>query len=166
MKTKLILLSLLAGIMSFMISCGVVHNSYSAYTEGKALCIGSNGDGGYVLRVSARGKDKQQAYEATGVRAVKAIIFEYITYSPAQSKPLDPILYDMNAQTKYEDYFAAFFAKNGEYCKYFSMRDKKDFSNLYTTTNEFVTCTATITVDRIGLKKKLQADGVLKSVNQ
>ena len=166
MKTKLIIFSFLMGIMTFMVSCRVVNTSYSAYTEAKTLCIGTNGDGGYVLRVTARGKNRQQAYDAVGEKAVKAVIFEYITFSPAQNKPLDPILFDMNAKTKYEDYFAVFFAKGGEYINYFSMRDKKELSNLYTDTKEFVSCTATVTVDRIGLKRKLQADGVFKSVNQ
>ena len=82
--------------------------------------------------------------------------------------PLDPsdgkktIKYKAIIEEKYESFFAKFFADNGEYLKFMSMKEKRVLSSKYSKTDAQTVCITTVCVDRIKLKEYLQENGILK----
>ena len=69
---------------------------------------------------------------------------------------------NVNAKEKYESFFAKFFADNGEYLKFMSMKEKRVLSSKYSKTDAQTVCITTVCVDRIKLKEYLQENGILK----
>ena len=55
----------------------------------------------------------------------------------------------------------AFFVDKGEWTKYASLQDKRVGSTRYLRDGRQMVETVTVTVDRAGLKKKLQEDGII-----
>ena len=76
-----------------------------------------------------------------------------------------PIVFEVNAQEKYEDYFNAFFADGGEYKNYVSLRDERIGNKLSRDrkkTSESVTNGLIVRILRAELKAKLIADNIIK----
>ena len=110
-------------ICGVLLSCGVHKNS--AYTDVETKCIGTELDGSYTLRASGRARNAADAYVQAGKQAVQDVLFTIIPCVSgvgAQSM-LKPLLPEVNAKEKYESFFAKFFADNGEYLKFMSMKE-------------------------------------------
>lgn len=137
-----------------------------AYFEYEPECLGVELDGSQTLRVWGVGRNKKDAVEQAKKDAVRAVVFKGIRggLSGCNTKP---IIFEVNAEEKYEDYFNVFFMDNGEYLKYVSMKDEKRV-NLFKKDKEkekskhFVKYAITVRVLRSELKKRLEDDNILQ----
>lgn len=72
-----------------------------------------------------------------------------------------PLVTEVNARERYEDYFNIFFADNGEYKKYVTLRDTKTRSANRKKDKVGYSYEMTIRVLRSQLKARLKADNVI-----
>jgi hypothetical protein len=96
--------------------------------------------------------------------AVRDVIFKGIIEGK-QDCNQKPIVFEINAQEKYEDYFNTFFADGGEYKNFISLKDERIFDKISRDrkkTSESVTNGIVVRVLRSELKKKLITDSIIK----
>ena len=72
-----------------------------------------------------------------------------------------PLVTEVNAKERYEDYFNIFFSDNGEYKKYVSLRDTKKRSGGRVKDKLGYSYDLTIRVLRADLKARLKADNLI-----
>lgn len=160
MNTKHTLLALAAvAVMVLLAGCGA-KRSQAAY-DFKSKVLSANYDGTYVIRTQIRARNAAVAFTDAQRKVVQEVIFDGIDAGSNGVEPLKPILFDMNARRKHEDYFAAFFRNDGEWTKYASLWDKRTGTTTYKRNGVQMIETVTVTVDRKGLREKLIADGIL-----
>lgn len=157
-----------AVIMTMFAFCS--HGMYaqtttSAYYDYEVECLGVELDGSQTLRVWGVGRNKKDAVEQAKKNAVRVVLFKGIQ-GGLKGCNTKPVVFEVNAEEKYEDYFNVFFMDGGEYSKYISMKDEKRV-NLFKKDKEkeksqhFVKYGVTVRVLRGELKKRLENDNVL-----
>ena len=159
MKSNLIIILLLLAITS----CSGQKNVAGNYTY-KSECMGVELDGSQTIKAWGNGRNRSDAVDQAKNIAIRDVIFFGISEgkSECNSKPL---IFEVNAQEKYEDYFARFFADGGEYKNYISLRDERIFDKLSRDkkkARESVTHGMIVRVLRNELKAKLITDGIIK----
>jgi len=159
MKSNLIIILLLLAITS----CSGQKNVAGNYTY-KSECMGVELDGSQTIKAWGNGRNRSDAVDQAKKNAIRDVIFFGISEgkSECNSKPL---IFEVNAQEKYEDYFARFFADGGEYKNYISLRDERIFDKLSRDkkkARESVTHGMIVRVLRNELKAKLITDGIIK----
>lgn len=136
----------------------------SAYYTYEPECLGVELDGSQTLRVWGVGRNKKDAVEQAKKEAVRAVVFKGI-HGGLEGCNTKPLLLEVNAEEKYEEYFNIFFMDGGEYSKYVSLKDekrnglKKDKEK--EDSRHFVKYAVTVRVLRSELKKRLEDDNVL-----
>lgn len=121
-------------------------------------------DGSQTIKAWGNGRNRSDAVDQAKKNAIRDVIFFGINEgkSECNSKPL---IFEVNAQDKYEDYFAKFFADGGEYKNFISLRDERIFDKLSRDkkkARESVTHGMIVRVLRNELKAKLITDGIIK----
>lgn len=121
-------------------------------------------DGSQTIKAWGNGRNRSDAVDQAKKNAIRDVIFFGINEgkSECNSKPL---IFEVNAQDKYEDYFANFFADGGEYKNFISLRDERIFDKLSRDkkkARESVTHGMIVRVLRNELKAKLITDGIIK----
>lgn len=159
MKKVLIALSLFSLIG--LVGCGV--KSSQAYYSYDSKIISSEKDGTYNIRACGRGRNAVVAYAEAQKQAVYDVVFNGVISGNGQINNLRPLMLDMNAKEKYEDYFNAFFADNGPYKQFASLKDRRILSSDWNRNKMQVVAQVSVTVDRAALKKKLIEDNILKN---
>lgn len=138
----------------------------SAYYDYEAECLGVELDGSQTLRVWGVGRNKKDAVEQAKKNAVRIVLFKGIQ-SGLKGCNTRPVVSEVNAEEKYEEYFNIFFMDGGEYSKYISMKDEKRTS-LFKKDKEkeksqhFLKYGITVRVLRNELKKRMENDNILK----
>jgi len=92
---------------------------------------------------------------------VKEIIFDGIQAANNGVSDLKPLCLDKNAQEKYEDYWNAFFSDGGPWKQFTNYSKRRVVTTRYERDGRQMVETGTVTVDRAGIKKKLQEDGII-----
>lgn len=136
----------------------------AGYYTYKTECLGVELDGSQTLKAWGNGKNRADAVEQAKKNAVRDVIFRGILEGK-QDCNQKPILFEINAQEKYEDYFNAFFADGGEYKNFISLKDERIFDKISRDkkkTSESVTNGIVVRVLRAELKKKLITDSIIK----
>ena len=87
-------------------------------------CLGTELDGSITLESYGMGRNKIDASEQAKKSAVQAVIFKGIKIGVGDCNK-SPLLFTPNAEKKYEDYFASFFADNGPYLEFVSLKRRK-----------------------------------------
>ena len=123
-------------------------------------CLGVEMDGSQTLRVAGQGRNRSDAREQCKKNAVWAVIF-YGTNDGGAGCNVRPLVTEVNAQERYEDYFNLFFADGGPYLEYISMRDTKIGSTKHKKDKIGATYYLTVRVLRAQLKAHLKADNVI-----
>ena len=137
----------------------------AAYYNYEVECLGVELDGSQTLRAWGEGRNKKDAVEQAKKNAVRAVVFKGIQ-GGLQGCNTKPVLLEVNAEEKYEDYFNVFFMDNGEYLNSGSMKDEKRTS-LFTKDKEkekskhFVKYVITVRVLRSELKKRFEEDNII-----
>lgn len=162
MKVKLILL-----ISLFFANYHSVNaqSSTSSYYNYEIECLGVELDGSQTLRAWGEGRNKKDAVEQAKKNAVRAVIFKGI-HEGIKGCNTKPLIFEVNAEEKYEEYFNIFFMDNGEYLKYVSMKDEKRNGLLKKDKEKqknkhFVKYGITVRVLRSELKKRLTDDNII-----
>ena len=140
-------------------SCGSKRSQ--AYYEKPSQVLSANYDGSYVIRVQVRAKDAVLAFKDGQRKAVEEVIFKGVKAGSNGISDLKPLCFDMNAREKYEDYWNAFFSDEGPWKDFTSYKDRRATSTRYQRDGRLMVETGTVTVDRAGIKKKLQDDGII-----
>lgn len=132
----------------------------SVYARSSIRCLGVELDGSQTLRVQGYGRNRSDAKEQAMKIAVWAVIFDGIR-DGVEGCNVQPLVTEVNAKERYEDYFNLFFADNGEYKKYVSLRDTKKRSGGRSKDKLGYTYDLTIRVLRAELKARLKGDNVI-----
>lgn len=135
-------------------------SAQAIYDRSSIKCIGVELDGSQTLRVLGYGRNRADAKEQAMKNAVWAVIFDGIR-DGSQGCNMRPLVTEVNARERYEDYFNIFFADGGEYKKYVSLRDTKKRSATKVKDKVGYSYELTIRVLRSELKNRLKADNVI-----
>ena len=138
-----------------------IAGSYTFESE----CMGVEMDGSQTLKAWGRGRNRIDAVEQSKKNAVRDVIFKGIRNGKSDCNQ-KPLLFEVNAIEKYEDYFNLFFTDKGAYKEFISPKDGNDWhiqvwkdrkqegdQEMYGTT---------VRVLRAQLKQKLISDNILK----
>lgn len=144
-----------------LISCKTpttISGEYAGYNFG-VECVSVNSDGTQTLRSWGNGKDKSAAIEQAKRNAVETVMLKGITAGSGNCNKR-PLVNEVNAREKYEDYFNAFFGDGGAYNKYVSLNEKRT-SRIKSTNSTVEAWSVVVTVDRSALRKRLIDDNVI-----
>ncbi len=159
MKFKLILL------VSFLtVSGAFAQKSNAGNYAYKSECMGVEGDGSQTLKAWGNGRNRSDAVDQAKKNAVRDVIFNGISEGKQECN-VRPLIFEVNARDKYEDYFNKFFTDGGEYKNFISLRDERIFDKISRDrkkARESVTHGLIVRVLRNELKEKLIADGIIK----
>lgn len=156
---KLFNWALVAVLAMMAVGCGV--HRVQAYYDYKSKVIEAHQDGSYVIRAWGRSRNATMSYEVAQKQALRDVLFYGVQAQSSNIQDLKPLIFDMNAQTKYEDYFNAFFSDHGAWKDYCSMVDRRIFTSNYSRTDAQLLAQVTVTIYRAQLKQKLIEDGIL-----
>lgn len=161
MKNLLLISFLLA--LFILPSCNSqkqIAGNYSYKTE----CLGIEMDGSQTVKAWGNGRNRWDAIEQAKKTAVRDVLFNGI-YEGKQDCEKRPIVAEVNAQQKYEPYFNKFFADDGDYKKFVSLKDERigqKVSRDRKGARQSVTHGVVVRVLRAELKQKMIEDGILK----
>ena len=130
------------------------------YARSSIRCMGVELDGSQTLRVQGYGRNRLDAKEQAMKNAVWAVIFDGIR-DGVEGCNMRPLVTEVNAKERYEDYFNLFFSDNGEYKKYVSLRDTKKRSGGRSKDKLGYSYDLTIRVLRAELKVGLKSGNVI-----
>lgn len=137
-----------------------IAGNYSYKTE----CLGIEMDGSQTVKAWGNGRNRWDAIEQAKKTAVRDVLFNGI-YEGKQDCEKRPVVAEVNAQQKYETYFNKFFADDGEYKKFVSLKDERigqKISRDRKGARQSVTHGVVVRLLRAELKEKMIEDGILK----
>lgn len=149
-------------LFALLFSFAMVVNAdaQAVYARNSIRCLGVELDGSQTLRVLGYGRNRSDAKEQAMKNAVWAVIFDGIR-DGVEGCNMRPLVTEVNARERYEDYFNIFFADNGAYKQYVSLRDTKVRSGGKAKDKVGYSYDLTIRVLRAELKARLRADNVI-----
>ncbi|HMI07924.1 MAG TPA: hypothetical protein VK528_10290 [Flavobacterium sp.] len=155
MKIKIAILA------AILLVVGCAKKTNAVYYTYKTQCMSVEGDGSQTVKAWGNGMDQFDAVEQAKKNAVRDVLFTGILEGKAEcnTKPLVP---EVNAREKYEDYFNKFFADGGAYKNFASSKDERNDGREKKKGKQSVTYSVTVRVLRPELKQKLIADGIIK----
>lgn len=157
-------LQILAVIAILTFSGAAAQKNLAGNYAYKSECMGVELDGSQTLKAWGNGRNRSDAVDQAKKNAVRDVIFNGISEGKNECN-VKPLIFEVNAQEKYEDYFNKFFADGGEYKNFISLRDERIFDKISRDkkkARESVTHGLIVRVLRTELKEKLIADGILK----
>lgn len=149
-------------VMGFAVSTSAFAQQQTVYDRQSIQCIGTELDGSQTLRVTGYGRNRIDAKEQAMKNAVWAVVFDGVR-DGGNGCNLRPLVTEVNARERYEDYFNIFFSDKGEYKKYVSLRDTKRQSAGRKKDKIGYSYEMTVRVLRSELKARLKADNVISS---
>lgn len=151
----------LVTILTALTFCCANLSAQAVYSRASVRCLGVELDGSQTLRVQGYGRNRADAKEQAMKNAVWAVIFDGIR-DGVDGCNMRPLVSEVNAKERYEDYFNLFFADNGAYKEYVSLRDTKTRSGGKSKDKIGYAYDLTIRVLRAQLKSRLKADNVIE----
>ena len=134
--------------------------SNELYSRTSIKCMGTELDGSQTLRVLGYGRNKNDAKEQAMKNAVYAVVFTVIHEGVAGCN-LRPLVTEVNARERYEEYFNIFFTDHGEYNKYVTLQDTKRRSADKSKDKLGYLYEMTVRVLRSELKARFKQDNVI-----
>ncbi len=136
-----------------------ISGNYTYQTE----CMGVEMDGSQTLKTWGAGKNRKDAVEQAKKNAVRDVLFVGIRNGKQECNQ-KPVIFEVNAQEKYEDYFNAFFSDEGPYKEFISMKDESFAPMLLKdrkAAGSEVTYGVIVRVMRAQLKSRMLADKII-----
>ncbi|MBO4380140.1 MAG: hypothetical protein J5784_03975 [Muribaculaceae bacterium] len=130
----------------------------------QTTCLGSSMDGTVRLQAWGTGATRAEAIENAKRNAVRDIIFNGIKSGSSECNH-NPLIYEVNAREKYENYFNAFFVNGGAYTLYTSLASETLTSRSKAKGNVQQNYGVVVTVNRAALQQRLIQDGVINYKN-
>lgn len=134
--------------------------SSAAYTTFETTCMGIEQDGSQTLRAWGKGINKADAVEQAKKNAVADVLFKGIKGTGECNQT--PLVLEVNARERYGQYFNPFFRDGGEYSKFAREEKSNEASRLKARGSSIENWGIIVTVNREGLRRQLEADGVIK----
>lgn len=98
-------------------------NNISGNYSKESECLGVELDGSQTIKSWGFGNSKNDAIEQAKKNAVRDVLFKGIRNGKQECNQ-KPVINEVNAQEKYEDYFNKFFADGGLYKTFTSSKDE------------------------------------------
>ena len=136
----------------------------SANYDNETECAGVEGDGSQTVIAWGNGRNRFDAMEQAKKRAIQDVVFKGISDGKDECNKR-PVLGEVNARQKYEDYFNTFFADNGPYLDFVSLKDERIGQKVLRDRKagrKSVSHSIVVRVMRPALKQKFIKDGILK----
>lgn len=149
------------GTLAFLCELLVSFGQIGEYGLPTIECMGVEGDGSQTLRVWGIGRNKTDALEQAQKNAVKEVIFKGIRTGSKECE-MRPLIYEVNAEEKYQYYFNIFFKDDGDYKQYVTMEDRRPLTNKKENTKTQVKYGVTVRVLRAELLQRLINDKIIK----
>ena len=134
---------------------------YTIETE----CLGVEMDGSVTLRAWGTGRNRFDAVDQAKKNAVRDVLFKPTRNGSSDCNP-HPLVPEVNAEMKYEDYFNRFFSdRRGSYKKFCSGKDERISNKIFRRgmgDSKMVTYSVIVRVKRSELKEQLREDGIIK----
>lgn len=130
----------------------------------KTECLGLELDGSQTVKAWGNGRNRFDAVEQAKKNAVNDVLFNGI-YEGKQDCEKRPVVSEVNARQKHENYFNNFFVDGGEYKNFVSLKDERILQKINRDrkgSRESVTHGFVIRVLRSELKQKMIQDGLIK----
>jgi hypothetical protein len=166
MNNKILIL-LISSLFFIQTEIKAQNNKAAGFYEYKSECLGVELDGSQTLKVWGSGRNRADAIEQAKKNGMRDVIFKGIREGK-QDCNMKPLVPEVNAQEKYEDYFNKFFADEGEYNKFVSSKDGSKYHTEVIKDRKQAgsqeTYAVIIRVLRAELKSKLLEDNILKPV--
>lgn len=137
-----------------------ISGNYTYKTE----CLGLELDGSQTVKAWGNGRNRFDAVEQAKKNAINDALFNGI-YEGKQDCEKRPIVSEVNARQKHENYFNNFFVDGGEYKNFISLKDERIFQKINRDrkgARESITHGFAIRVLRSELKQKMIQDGIIK----
>ncbi|MBQ8565438.1 MAG: hypothetical protein IJ442_06380 [Bacteroidaceae bacterium] len=162
MKKLLNLILVMAVVALVCSSCKTTQLSNdAAYVSFETQCLGVELDGSQTLRAWGKGKDRADALEQAKKNAVRDVIFKGIRAGVNECNT-KPLIFEVNAEEKYQYYFNKFFADGGEYKKYVSDADENLTSRMKAVSSTQQNWSVVVRVLRTDLRERLIQDNIIK----
>lgn len=156
-------IALIAALTFFSVALQAQKSTAGNYSY-KTECLGVELDGSVTVKAWGNGRNRADAVEQAKKNAVRDVIF----FGIREGKPecdRRPLVGEVNAQDKYQDYFFKFFADKGPFRNYISLRDERIGSKIkrdkkkarQSRTNGLI-----VRVLRAELRQLLIKDGIIK----
>lgn len=161
---SLIYVKTLFVIAILLFSCNAqkkIAGNYSYKTE----CLGIEMDGSQTVKSWGNGRNRWDAIEQAKKNAVNDVLLNGI-YEGKQDCEKRPVVAEVNARQKYEAYFNKFFADDGEYKKFVSLKDERIGQKLLRDrkgSRQSVTHGVVVRVLRAELKQKMIEDKIISN---
>lgn len=153
-------LFMMAVSIALLSGCGT--SSTVSYYDYKAQVIHAELDGSYVIRACGKGRNAAQAMAQAQKAAVYEVVFNGVSASSPATQHLKPLLLEVNAQEKYQDYFNDFFADGGAYTEFYTIQSKRLASSNFRRNRQMVQCLTNVNINVPALKKRLKEDNIIK----
>ena len=163
MKNKVLLCFLLLFSVLIFQSCSLQRRT-AGFADYQTECLGSEFDGSQTLLVFGDGRNRTDAVEQAKKKAVREVILKGVSNGKSDCQ-MRPIVPEVNADVKYESYFAKFFKDGGEYTFYVSLADERILNKILrdrTKGRKQVKNSVVVRVDVLKLKEKLRTDNIIK----
>jgi hypothetical protein len=167
---KIIVVTIIGALFFVLTGCpleqGGINRNYNHKAEitgnytYKTECLGIDADGTQKLSTWGNGRNRFEAIKQAKKNVVRDILFKGIIEGKNVCDP-KPIVTEVNAQERYESYFYNFFADGGEYQKYVWLLEDRPRDRVFPD-RATVTYNVILKVQRIELKQKMIADGILQ----
>ena len=157
MKIKILL------VLAAMMGClNATEQNYGA-PYSSVECLNIELDGSITVRVTGAGRNRLDAKEQAKKNAVYNVIFKGVKVEGhANSEISRPLIFEVNAEEKYETFMYSFFADGGKYLEFTSMDDRRWLSNRKEKGGKQVDWSITLRVLRPQLKQYLIEEGIIK----
>lgn len=165
MQTKSIYTAsiLLACSAVILFSCGNPQKKISGDYTYETSCMGVEGDGSQTLKVWGTGKNRADAVEQAKKNGIRDVLFNGVRNGKSECEQ-KPVIFEVNARQNHEDYFNKFFADDGPYKEFISMKDESANPKLFKdrkAAGSEVTYGVIVRVLRPQLKNKMINDKIL-----
>ena len=157
MKKKLFIIALSTIVLA---SCHTEQKATS-YREFEVECLGTALDGSQTVRAWGFGKDTDAAVDKARKNALNAVLFKGITAGVAGCNQR-PLVTEVNARERYEDYFDNFFRDGGPWEQFVSGADERLFGREEQSNYLGDRAGVVVRVLRNELRIRLKEDGILK----
>lgn len=155
---KVLVLTILALVA---VSCHVSRNPVAASFQSPVQFLKTDVDGSITVRATGIGRNYNDALDQARKLALREMIFKGIQV-PNNSFLSKPLIMEVNAEEKYQDFFNMFFTDGGDFKDFVSAEDKRVGSTVEKKADAKVRQTVTVRLLRPELKQYLIDHKVIK----
>ena len=153
----------MVGLVVLAVSCHTHTHTHTTAASYASECeyLNHEGDGSITVRAYGQGRNRGDAMAQARKNAIEQVIFKGI-YVPGNSALSRPLVYEVNAREKYEDFFNTFFRDGGDFNSFVNGDDRRINTNEKHWSGTQVKISTTLTVERGLLKQYLKDINIIK----